>query len=49
MTRSYRELHDYEHAALEAFAKCFGRNKWRATLTDIYWYNAASMSTATTR
>jgi hypothetical protein len=38
--RIYRELHPYEREALEAFAAHFGRNRWRAILTDEYWYNA---------
>jgi hypothetical protein len=36
----YRDLTEQEHAALEAFAKEFGRNKWREKLSMVYWYNA---------
>jgi len=35
----YRELLSEEIAALQAFADAHGR-LWRATLTDVYWYNA---------
>lgn len=40
MTREYRDLLPEEHAALEAFAEAHGRNRWRAELTQVYWYNA---------
>lgn len=38
--RQYREPTTEEIAALEAFAKAHGRNKWRVELTQVYWYNA---------
>lgn len=37
--RSYPELTSEDRGALERFAKAHGM-RWRATLTDVYWYNA---------
>jgi hypothetical protein len=39
MDRTVRELTKTETAALHAFAAAHGR-KWKATLADVYWYNA---------
>jgi hypothetical protein len=35
----YRDLTSAEQAAIQAFAKAHGR-KWKATLSQKYWYNA---------
>lgn len=37
--RTYRELTPLELEALLAFAYEYGR-KWKATLNEVYWYNA---------
>ena len=39
MSKAYRELTPDELEAITEFAKEEGR-KWKATLSDTYWYNA---------